>query len=64
MTSKRDLENRLEGLRGSGDVEDLPLATIAEMFAADEVETGPSGVLLLDGEPHRVGDIRAEDLNF
>lgn len=65
MTSKRDLEKRLKELRGVEDIEDLPLATITETIAADEVEIdGPPGVLFLDGEPHKVGDISAADLNF
>lgn len=60
MTNKRNLEKRLEDLWGSGDVEDLPLATIPKMFAADEVEDGPPGVLLIDGEAHKVGKFPPE----
>lgn len=60
MVSKRDLKNRLSELRGSEDIDNLPLATITEMIAADEVEDGPPGVLLIDGDPHKVGKFPPE----
>lgn len=67
MTSKRDLENRLDDLRepeGEADIDDLPLASICLIIAADEIESGDrAGVMYLDGEPHRVGDLQS-DINF
>lgn len=64
MANKRDLEKRLASLRGEEDIDDLPLASICLIIAADEIESGDRpGVTYLDGEPHRVGDLQS-DINF
>lgn len=64
MMNRRDLEKRLDELRGEEDIDDLPLASICRVIAADEVESGDRpGVMYLDGKPHRVGDLQ-KDINF
>lgn len=59
MTSRKSLERRIGELEEPEDLNDLPMLSLAELIAADEIESTPhDGVVLLDGQRYREEPLR------